>query len=420
MLRERAAVVARSALVPAVSTVRASVPGKLILMGEHAVVYGHPALVAAVDLRLIAAVTRGEPAQAEDAPVVVRAMERAGGELQALEFDSTWADLVRYAALVRRRWERYAEQPTAEGFENVSNDDPAHLIKVALGEAMDYLLADSDGVEERDRGSVTLEVESRIPLGRGMGSSAALAVGVVASTLAACGPPRGSDVVERLALEVERRQHGFPSGVDGSTVLQGGMVWAEPDAKGKLQFSRALDRSKLLAAFRVYDTGPPAESTGTVVEAVRERVEEEPRSYGRLLERMGETTRTFRAELAERDPEPAAVIACIREYERGLEALGVVPSGVRELIREIESKGGAAKISGAGSLEEDSSGALDAARRASTVRGLAPRSSAASAGAGCILVFHPEPEVLEAWDPLRHLRRYDVALGAPGLRMEAA
>lgn len=395
------------------TTVRASVPGKLILMGEHAVVYGHPALVTAVDVRLVAAATLGQPTVGGTKRVVIRATERAGGNLQALEFDSTWADLATYAAAVRSRWERYADRPTAEGFEGVSDADPAHLIKVAVGEAMGYLLRLAES-EQADVGPLTLEVESRIPLGRGMGSSAALAVGVVASTLAVCGPPPGNDVVESLALEVERRQHGFPSGVDGSTVLQGGMVWAEPDAKGRLQFSRALDRSKLLGAFRVFDTGPPSESTGTVVEAVRERVEANPERFGGLLEQMGETTRIFRSELAESEPEPAAVIACIREYERGLEELGVVPAEVRELIRKIEAEGGAAKISGAGSLE------TEAHAHGHRPGGAPARRVEGRSGAGCILVFHPDPMVLEGWTFLTKLRRYDIGLGAPGLRLEAA
>ncbi|MEE8594875.1 MAG: hypothetical protein V3T25_03305, partial [Gemmatimonadota bacterium] len=85
------------------TTVRASVPGKLILMGEDAVVYGHPALVTAVDLRLVAAVTQ-RPRMTDGGSVTIRATERAGGTLQALELHSTWADLASYAESVRERW----------------------------------------------------------------------------------------------------------------------------------------------------------------------------------------------------------------------------------------------------------------------------------------------------------------------------
>lgn len=63
---------------------------------------------------------------------------------------------------------------------------------------------------------------SDLPIGRGMGSSASLAVALVRARRALGGPPRGTEFDE--ALEVERLFHGQPSGVDVAVASYGGVV----------------------------------------------------------------------------------------------------------------------------------------------------------------------------------------------------
>jgi mevalonate kinase len=360
-----------------VRSVAVSTPGKLILMGEHAVVYGRPALVAAIDLRLTARFT----------PV-------PGGEvhldLPGLDHSETlsWDDLRAYAAAVRGRWEGYARQPGAAGFRALRGEDPAHVVKVALGEA-------GQGGE-----GLRLRVDSDLPVGSGFGSSAATATAVIAGCLLYHGQRAEPALVERLALEVERRQHGQPSGVDGATVLYGGVLWAQrlPAEGGKtgLQREKIATRSPLLDRLRVYDTGTPAEPTGAVVAAVRELRDRDPAGVDALLDRMEAVTRGFRAELEKgREGEaedPDRTLHLLREHEACLEGLGVVPEEVRSIVRRVEGEGGAAKISGAGSLR--------------------------GPGAGSLLVYHPDPERIAGWTFLRPFPFYPVHLGAPGFREE--
>jgi mevalonate kinase len=359
-----------------VRSVAVSTPGKLILMGEHAVVYGRPALVAAIDLRLTARFT---PAPRGEVHL----------DLPGLAHSETlsWDDLRAYAAAVRGRWEGYARQPGAAGFRAVRGEDPAHVVKVALGEA-----GGKDGLH--------LRVDSELPIGSGFGSSAATATAVIAGCLLYHGREAEPAVIETLALEVERRQHGLPSGVDGATVLYGGVLWARrpPDEGGKkgLQREKIATRSPLLDRLRVYDTGTPAEPTGAVVAAVRELRDRDPAGVEALLDRMEAVTCDFRAELEKgRDGEaedPDHTLHLIRDHEVCLEGLGVVPEEARAVIRRVESEGGAAKISGAGSLR--------------------------GPGAGSLLVYHPDPERIAGWTFLRPFPFYPVHLGAPGFREE--
>jgi mevalonate kinase len=358
-------------------------------MGEHAVVYGRPALAAAIDLRLT---VRLSPLAAPGAVLL---------DLPGLPHAeaTTWDAVRAHTRAAREGWEAYAREPSLERFHAVrgrSGEEPAHLVKVALGEAAAAL------GDEASPG-LSLRVVSALPVGSGFGSSAATATGVVAAYLLCRGAQGGegidrdaigglSERIGRIVQEAERRQHGLPSGIDGATVLHGGLLWARRLESGGLEIERVPLRSPLLTRFRVYDTGTPSESTGAVVAAVRHRRDHAPERHERLLHRIEAATRGFRDELEREQGDPARLQELIRDAEACLEELGVVPPEVAALVRRIEAAGGAAKISGAGALS--------------------------GPGAGSLLVYHPDPEWISGWSFLQPFPFHPVQLGAEGLRLE--
>ncbi|HEV8578878.1 MAG TPA: hypothetical protein VGX68_07300 [Thermoanaerobaculia bacterium] len=343
-------------------------------MGEHAVVYGRPALAAAVDLR---ATVRVSPAADGGVHLDLPGLSHA----ESL----SWGAVRLYAGAARESWRAYSREPGPDRFRTVRGDDPAHVVKTALGEATEFLA-------ETEPPGVRVAVESNLPAGSGFGSSASTAAGVIAAYLSFRGIALDLDELERLTLEAERRQHGLPSGIDGATVIHGGVLWARKLESGELEKERIAPRSPLLSKIRVYDTGTPPDSTGAVVATVRSRRDRDPGGHERLLDCIEAATRAFRVELSREEEEPGLIRELIRECQICLEALGVVPPAVRVLVRRVEAKGGAAKISGAGSL--------------------------AGPGAGSLLVYHSDAERISGWPFLRPFRAYPVHLGAAGLRLE--
>lgn len=152
------------------STVDGVGHGKVILVGEHAAVYGHPALAGALACGVRLRVEAAAP---------------AGGGV----------------ALSVRGWD-----VTVRGGE-----------ESALARAVAAVAA-AVGVEAAE-----VHGEADVPPGAGLGSSAALAVALVRALAGSCGRGLDDAEVEAIADRAERCFHGNPSGIDVAVAARGGM-----------------------------------------------------------------------------------------------------------------------------------------------------------------------------------------------------
>lgn len=328
--------------------IETSVPGKLILMGEHAAVYGRPAVVAALGLRTVATMsTLPEQSRRHTEPSLTLELPDLGHRET-----SAWADVIAYGETRRRLWQRYVDSPTPENFGALGTRDPAVVVKVALAET----LAAVGGAAPSSR----LSVHSELPLGAGFGSSASVAVAAIAALLGTLDRQAKTFDIERIApiaLEAERRQHGSPSGIDHTTVLRGGFLFLEKVGE-ELSVAEIGRNEWAGPGLQVYDTGSPNETTGEVVAQVRHLRDQDPDRFSGILEEMESQTRAFAAALSVAEPSWPGVLESVRRFERCLEDMGVVPESVRRAVRKVESAGGAAKISGAGALSGCGGGSL--------------------------------------------------------------
>lgn len=145
--------------------------GKVILLGEHAVVYGVPALAVGID--------RGAHA---------RAAPRTPGP----------------SRLLVHGWNI-----------TVYEDQLEHDLARAFRALLEAARAHSPSLEAQD-----VEVDASLPPGGGLGCSAAIGVAIAR---ALC-PHAGHDAIQALAMGWERVFHGNPSGVDAAVAARGGCV----------------------------------------------------------------------------------------------------------------------------------------------------------------------------------------------------
>jgi len=292
-----------------------SAPGKVYLFGEHAVVYGEPAVPCAIERR---------------ARVTVHARDDDHIRVEARDL-SLDGFTVEYAGDTEDRRDV---------------DVPEGLVDAAVGYIDAAVEQARDAADAPDAG-FDITVESEIPLGAGLGSSAAVVVAGIDAATRELGveldPEEVADRAYRAEYEV---QDGQASRADTFCSAMGGAVRVEGDD------CRRIDAPNL--PFVVgFDGG--AGDTGELVAGVRSLREE----YGfaaDTVESIGDIVRTGESLLADADPaadpesELLAELGRLMNFDHGLlEALGVSSRTLDNMVwaaREAGAHG--AKLTGAG------------------------------------------------------------------------
>ena len=271
----------------------ASAPGKVILFGEHAVVYGRPAI--AVPVTEVQAHACVEPGEAGLGIVVVA--PQIGRRI-----------IVREAA----------------------DDDPlACIVRLTLG-----------ACKELREPDLTITVTSTVPIARGMGSGAAVSTAIVRALAQHLDRWLSSRAISDLVYRTEILHHGTPSGIDNTVVAFEKPIYFIKDEGWEVFW---VGMPFLLA---IADTGIES-STKEVVGDLRQRYQSEPVRYDPIFDQIGEIGLAARSAIEQGQGETLGQL--MNENHMLLQELGVSCPELDCLVAAAR-EGGAlgAKMSGAG------------------------------------------------------------------------
>jgi len=290
--------------------------GKVILFGEHAVVYGRPAL--AVPVTQVWAEATVEP-------------------------DETGAGLTIWAADLEEQVDLHTAPPD-------------HPLAAAARLALAHL-----GLAEPDW---RVTIRSTIPIASGMGSGAAVSAAIVRALAEAADRNQGSGVgfrpaasniqypisniqlplssadISALVYEVERLHHGTPSGIDNTVIAYGQPVYF---VRGRPPEPFAIGRAFTLA---IADSGI-ASPTKIAVGDVRRAWGQEPVRFEALFDRVAAVVEAARMSIAAGQPEKLGPL--MDENHALLQEIGVSCPELDALVTAARAAGAAgAKLSGGG------------------------------------------------------------------------
>jgi mevalonate kinase len=272
--------------------VKASAPGKIILFGEHAVVYNRPALAVPVtqvqvDVEVLDSDSQGVHI---DAPIV-----NLHGELETLPADHAIGSVI------------------LKVFSTLGISNPP---------------------------SIKVNITSTIPVAAGLGSGAAVSVALIRALSSFLSKPFTDEQVNNMVFEIEKLHHGTPSGIDNTVI-----TFSKPVYFIKGQSIETFKTGKPFAII-IADTGVPAPTKESVGD-VRRLWQEDPKKIEAIFDQIAQVSLAARRVIENGNPEQ---LGPLMDQNHGLlQQLTVSSAELDKLVTAARNAGAlGAKLSGGG------------------------------------------------------------------------
>ncbi len=280
--------------------ITATAPGKAILFGEHAVVYGQPAIAAPVTQVKARAIVSPQP----DRP-----RGWVGVQAPDIGLEKTLLELP-------------------------ENDPLSRVIGGVL-----------EATATPQPPACTIRITSTIPIAAGLGSGAAISVATIRAFSEFLGRPMNDEQVSNLTFEVEKLHHGTPSGIDNTVITYETPIYfakTNTDAENQLVILKVARPFTLV----IGDSGVSSPTALTVGD-VRQAWLENGEFYEELFVRTGDLVKHARQAIEKGDIQVLGQL--MDENQALLEKMGVSSAELDRLIQAARQAGAyGAKLSGGG------------------------------------------------------------------------
>ena len=276
-----------------VEKVTFSAPGKVILFGEHSVVYGYPAIASAIGLRAKCSINK-----------------------TSLEQNTISVPNI----IPNRRF-------------RIGNEVPDVL------KSLEFIL---NHILTKTKKQINLEMEilSDLPVSAGLGSSAAVSVSVAASLFSILGIEYTLENVNEVAFNAEKIIHGTPSGIDNTISTFGGSIIFEKSNIKQIPIN--LHSSH----FIIVNSLVPR-NTKDLVNSLRTRYNKNSKKYSQFFEEIGEIVKESQKSLKNGDLERIGYL--MNKNHILLEKLGVGNKHIEKIVSILNNqKAIGCKLTGAG------------------------------------------------------------------------